>query len=110
MVRSQRKTQKKVPSKDPCLDVPSDVTPVDMPGSQKQLELDKISATDLLKAIIEHNKDPLLEPLSIALSEKIPREFSESIKSEKKARSIAVYDLEEAGTELRPSEHQKDLD
>uniref|UniRef100_A0A7I4Z4Z5 Transposase_22 domain-containing protein n=1 Tax=Haemonchus contortus TaxID=6289 RepID=A0A7I4Z4Z5_HAECO len=69
-----------------------------------------MSAADLLKTIIERNKNLLLEPLLIALSDKIPREISESINSEKKAMSIVVYGLEEAGTELRPSERQKDLE
>nr|CDJ82952.1 unnamed protein product [Haemonchus contortus] len=111
MVKNQRRNQKKVSSKDSCLDAPADVISAELPrGQEHQLELDKISATDLLRTIIERNKDPLLEPLLIALSDKIPREFSESINSEKKARSIVVYGLEEAGTELRPSERQKDLE
>ncbi|XGW11318.1 hypothetical protein V3C99_012652 [Haemonchus contortus] len=109
MVKNQRRNQKKISSKDSCLDAPADVISAELPrGQEQQLELDKISAADLLRTIIERNKDPLLEPLLIALSDKIPREFSESINSEKKARSIVVYGLEEAGAELRPSERQKD--
>uniref|UniRef100_A0A7I4YT33 Fibrous sheath-interacting protein 2 n=1 Tax=Haemonchus contortus TaxID=6289 RepID=A0A7I4YT33_HAECO len=110
MASSQRRAQKKVSSKKSCLDVPGDAISAELPGSQEhQLDSDKISAADLLMANIERNKDPLLKPLLSALSEKIPSEFSESIKSEKRPGAL-LSSLEEAGVELRSSDHQKDLE
>ncbi|PIO76882.1 hypothetical protein TELCIR_01034 [Teladorsagia circumcincta] len=80
-------------------------------GTQNaQLDLEKMSAANLIKAIIERNKDPLIEPLLIALSDKIPKEFSESIESEKRARSIVISGLKEAPNDLPPSHRQKSLE
>uniref|UniRef100_A0A0N4WF35 Uncharacterized protein n=1 Tax=Haemonchus placei TaxID=6290 RepID=A0A0N4WF35_HAEPC len=89
MVRSQRRTQKKIPSKDPCLDATGDVISAEVPGSQKhQLELGKIFvqiSSGLSSSVI---RTPSLNLSYIALSDEIPREFSESIISEKRLGAL----------------------
>ncbi|KAK6037277.1 hypothetical protein COOONC_25218, partial [Cooperia oncophora] len=69
-----------------------------------------MSAMELLKSIIELNQDPAIENMLIALSEKIPKEFSDFLEGDKRERSIVIAGLDEAQGELRPSERQSDLE
>ncbi|KAK6046063.1 hypothetical protein COOONC_16432 [Cooperia oncophora] len=47
-----------------------------------------MSAMELIKNIMELNRDPVIENMLIALSEKIPKEFSDFLESNKRDRSI----------------------
>ncbi|KAK6045761.1 hypothetical protein COOONC_16734, partial [Cooperia oncophora] len=69
-----------------------------------------MSAMELLKSIIELNQDPAIENMLIALSEKIPKEFSDFLEGDKRERSIVIAGLEEAQGELPPSARQSDLE
>uniref|UniRef100_A0A7I4Z602 CUE domain-containing protein n=1 Tax=Haemonchus contortus TaxID=6289 RepID=A0A7I4Z602_HAECO len=68
-----------------------------------------MSAMELLKSIIELNHDPAIENMLIALSEKIPMEFSDLLESDKRGRSIVISGLDEGQGGLRPSARQRDL-
>ncbi|KIH43934.1 hypothetical protein ANCDUO_26053 [Ancylostoma duodenale] len=63
-----------------------------------------MSASELVKVIIEGNKDPSIQQLLLDLSSKIPKDFKELIEADKRARSIVMSGLEE------PEEHMRLLD
>lgn len=71
-------------------------------------QLDNMSPMDIKKAI-SINKDPAGEQLLVALGQKISREFSEVIESNKRSRSLVISGIEETEAQLRPSERQRDL-
>lgn len=71
-------------------------------------QLDNMSPMDIKKAI-SINKDPAGEQLLVALGQKISREFSEAIESNKRSRSLVISGIEETEAQFRPSERQRDL-
>ncbi|VDO13923.1 unnamed protein product [Haemonchus placei] len=69
-----------------------------------------MSAMELIKSIMELNQDPAIESMLVALSEKIPMEFSNLLESDKRSRSIVISGLEEGRDGLCPSARQRDLE
>ncbi|VDO36388.1 unnamed protein product [Haemonchus placei] len=69
-----------------------------------------LSASQLLKAVLERNTDPVIEKMLLALAEKIPKEMSELMEADKRSRSIVLSGLEEAPSHSLPSEKQRDLE
>ncbi|EYB97204.1 hypothetical protein Y032_0142g2297 [Ancylostoma ceylanicum] len=63
-----------------------------------------------MRVAMERNKDPAMDRILMALSEKLQVDVSEYVDSEKKSRSIVVAGLPEANPDLRPSERQPDLE
>ncbi|KIH57339.1 hypothetical protein ANCDUO_12471 [Ancylostoma duodenale] len=70
----------------------------------------KTTAGEIMSAILELNKDPVLESMIHAYISKIPQEHAEIVESEKRARSLGLYGLPEPVDELSPSNKQRDLD
>ncbi|XGW16282.1 hypothetical protein V3C99_001610, partial [Haemonchus contortus] len=73
-------------------------------------DLRKLSASELLKALLKRNTDPIVGKMLNVLSEKISNEISEQVEAEKRARSLVVSGIDEAPHQLKPSERQKDLE
>ncbi|XGW10718.1 hypothetical protein V3C99_012323 [Haemonchus contortus] len=65
---------------------------------------------ELIKNIIELNQDPVIGNMLIALSEKIPMEFSEFIESDKRSRSIVISGLDEMQGAPTASTRRRDLE
>uniref|UniRef100_A0A0N4W6U4 Uncharacterized protein n=1 Tax=Haemonchus placei TaxID=6290 RepID=A0A0N4W6U4_HAEPC len=61
-------------------------------------------------SIIVLNHDPAIENMLIALSEKIPMDFSDLLESDKRGRSIVISGLEDGQGGLQPSVRQRDLE
>ncbi|KAK6051163.1 hypothetical protein COOONC_11332 [Cooperia oncophora] len=51
---------------------------------------ENMSAMELIKNIMELNRDPAIENMLIALAEKIPKEFTDFLESDKRERSIVI--------------------
>lgn len=75
-----------------------------------QVDYSQLSAGEIMRAILERNKDPEIERMVVALISKIPSEISETMEAEKRARSIVIHNLEEASVDLPPSSKQRDLE
>ncbi|KAK6060387.1 hypothetical protein COOONC_01955, partial [Cooperia oncophora] len=73
-------------------------------------DLSKFSAKEILYAIQQRNKDPIIDQMLEALVTKLPQEISEGIDAEKRARSLVISGLPEAPVDMRPSARQDDLD
>ncbi|EYC20166.1 hypothetical protein Y032_0022g484 [Ancylostoma ceylanicum] len=71
---------------------------------------DSLSASELLKVIIERNKDPDIQQLLIDLSSKIPTDFKDLIEADKRARSIVISGLEEPTESMRLLDRGLDLE
>ncbi|KAK6055779.1 endonuclease/exonuclease/phosphatase family protein [Cooperia oncophora] len=56
---------------------------------------ENMSAMELIKNIMELNRDPAIENMLIALAEKIPKEFTDFLESDKRERSIVIADRKE---------------
>ncbi|KAK6042077.1 hypothetical protein COOONC_20418, partial [Cooperia oncophora] len=65
--------------------------------SSSDVEFSNYSASDLLKAIMERNSDPIIGRML---------RFSTSVEAEKRSRSLVISGLEEAPPQMRPSEKQ----
>ncbi|KAK6044864.1 endonuclease/exonuclease/phosphatase family protein, partial [Cooperia oncophora] len=73
-------------------------------------DLSKFSAKEILYAIQQRNKDPIIDQMLEALVTKLPQEISEGIDAEKRARSLVISGLPEAPVDMRPSARQDDLE
>ena len=73
-------------------------------------DLSRMSAAELLKLLLEKNKNPAIKTLLLALSKKIPCDAAEVVGSEKQSRSIVISGLPEADHSLPPSERQMQLE
>ncbi|XGW34903.1 hypothetical protein V3C99_018728 [Haemonchus contortus] len=69
-----------------------------------------MSPMELIKSIIELNQDPAIGNMLIALSEKIPMEFSEFLESDKCCRSIVISFLDEMQGAAPASARQSDVE
>uniref|UniRef100_A0A7I4XYW4 Uncharacterized protein n=1 Tax=Haemonchus contortus TaxID=6289 RepID=A0A7I4XYW4_HAECO len=69
-----------------------------------------LSASQLIKAVLERNTDPEIEKMLLVLADKVPKEMSELLEAEKRSRSIVLSGLEEAPPHSLPSEKQRDLE
>ncbi|KAK6037481.1 hypothetical protein COOONC_25013, partial [Cooperia oncophora] len=58
---------------------------------------ENMSAMELIKNIMELNRDPAIENMLIALAEKIPKEFTDFLESDKRDRSIVDWKNLRAG-------------
>uniref|UniRef100_A0A7I4Z2L1 FliG_C domain-containing protein n=1 Tax=Haemonchus contortus TaxID=6289 RepID=A0A7I4Z2L1_HAECO len=74
-----------------------------------QQDFSKLSVSDLMRAIMEKNPDPIIGRMLVALREKIPEEMSDAVDEYKRSRSSVISGLEEASPQMRPSERQTDL-
>ncbi|VDP10724.1 unnamed protein product [Heligmosomoides polygyrus] len=79
-------------------------------GNTADLCLGSLSSKELVMKAMELNKDPVIAEILFALSERIPKDLSDTIKEEQRFRSIVIANLEEADAQLRPSECQADLE
>ncbi|KAK6044486.1 hypothetical protein COOONC_18009, partial [Cooperia oncophora] len=80
------------------------------PSVRAEVDYSKMTANEVLKLIIERNKDPIISHMLVALSEKIPREFADYLESEKRARSIVIAGIAESSANISPSERQSELE
>lgn len=71
---------------------------------------DNLSPKELVLKAIELNKDPIVADILLALSEEIPKDFSDIIKEEERSRSVVIVGLAESDDRLRPSECQAELE
>ncbi|VDP45303.1 unnamed protein product [Heligmosomoides polygyrus] len=76
-------------------------------GNAADLSLGSLSSKELVMKAMELNKDPVIA--EIFLSERIPKDLSDTIKEEQRRRSIVIANLEEADAQLRPSQSILDL-
>ncbi|XGW33049.1 hypothetical protein V3C99_017504 [Haemonchus contortus] len=70
----------------------------------------RMTVAELMNAITARNTDPVINEMLWALADKIPKEFSDFVESEKRERSLVFSGLSEADDKLRPSERQADLE
>ncbi|KAL6739036.1 hypothetical protein Aduo_012526 [Ancylostoma duodenale] len=69
-----------------------------------------LSALELVKAILDINRDPAVERLALALSQKICIDVSKVANEEKRSRSIVISGFPGAAPNLRLSDRQIDLE
>ncbi|EYB90673.1 hypothetical protein Y032_0216g2378 [Ancylostoma ceylanicum] len=69
-----------------------------------------LSAPELVKAILDINRDPAVERLALALSHIVSADVSKVADEEKRARSVVLSGIPEADPGSRPSERQVDLE
>ncbi|XGW11675.1 hypothetical protein V3C99_012840 [Haemonchus contortus] len=75
-----------------------------------QCDFHNLSTQELLQAISERNKDPVIDRMLKALASKIPEEVSAGIEAEKRGRSLVIAGLPESSPNLRPSAKQSELE
>ncbi|VDO24909.1 unnamed protein product [Haemonchus placei] len=75
-----------------------------------QSDFHSLSTQELLHAISERNKDPVIDKMLKALASKIPEEVSTGIEAEKRGRSLVIAGLPESSPNLRPSAKQSELE
>ncbi|KAK5984375.1 hypothetical protein GCK32_022840 [Trichostrongylus colubriformis] len=63
-----------------------------------------LSATQLIKAVLERNSDPLIEKMQLVLAGKISKDVSEFLEADKRSRSIVISGIDDAPSHLLPSE------
>ncbi|KHJ92432.1 hypothetical protein OESDEN_07680 [Oesophagostomum dentatum] len=78
--------------------------------TQEEAEFSQLSVYDIISRIEERNRDPLVAALVRALALKIPQELSRQVEEEQRQRTIVISGIEEAAGDLRPSEHQLDVE
>ncbi|EYC26409.1 hypothetical protein Y032_0010g1141 [Ancylostoma ceylanicum] len=109
--RSQRSTKPANQSFAQLESNETQTTPCPLESAVQDCEdLSKLSALELMRVAMERNKDPAMDRILMALSEKLQVDVSGYVVSEKKSRSIVVAGLPEANPDLRPSERQLDLE
>lgn len=79
-------------------------------SSSTQVDYSKLSAEELMNAILERNKDPVIEQMMMALISKIPQKVHDAVEEDKKSRSIVLIGLPEAANEMAPSAKQRHLE
>lgn len=72
-------------------------------------DFNQMSAHDLISSIIARNRDPVIDQMLRALSDKIPKDFSDAIEAEKRARSLVISGIEEPDQSLGASEKSRFL-
>lgn len=75
-----------------------------------QVNYSSLSVSEIINAVLERNKDPIIEKMMFALISKLPQELAERIEEEKKERSIVIEWLPEPASDLSPSAKQRDLE
>lgn len=65
---------------------------------------------DLLGAMLDCNKDPVVDKLIHGLISKLLQCFADMVESNKRARSLVITGLEESNLEQLPSVRQKELE
>lgn len=82
------------------------------PQGSSVLDVDyaKMTTFDILKAIIEKNKDPEIDKMAKVVLDRLPHEMKETVEAEKRGRSLVVSGLPEADEQLQPSAKQRYLE
>ena len=108
----RRSTRKSQPVSGPSVTGLTGRKDLDSSSSSTPTTVDysRLSAGEIMNAILERNKDPEIERMVLALIPKIPQEVADTMESEKRARSLVVHNLVEAPADLPPSHKQRDLE
>ncbi|KAK6764800.1 hypothetical protein RB195_024936 [Necator americanus] len=61
----------------------------------------ELSAAELISAIAERNKDPVISKMLAALSEKVRMDFAEQFEADKRSRSVVISGLPDSGSSER---------
>lgn len=75
-----------------------------------QVDYSSLSVSEIINAVLERNKGPIIARMMFALISKLPQEMADRIECEKKERSIVIEWLPEPPTVLSPSAKQRDLE
>lgn len=78
-----------------------------MTGSS--VDYSTMSSGEIIGAILERNKDPIIEKMVHALIAKIPQEVNDAVEKDKREKSIVIHNIPEADQNLPPTSRQKDL-
>ncbi|WKY11231.1 hypothetical protein Q1695_003081 [Nippostrongylus brasiliensis] len=72
-------------------------------------EFRNYSVSELLNSVLEHNTDPIMERMIIALSERFRSIAANGAEEDRRSRSIVIAGLPEEPNELPPSRRQVQL-
>ncbi|KAK6761547.1 hypothetical protein RB195_022568 [Necator americanus] len=61
----------------------------------------ELSPTELISAITERSKDPVISKMQVALSENIRMDFAEQFEADKRSRSVVTSGLPDSGSSER---------
>lgn len=85
----------------------------DLPNSSTSsanLDYSMMSVGEIMNSILARTKDPEIEKMVNALKSKIPQDLTDAMEAHERERSVVVYNLPEAASELSPSRRQIDLE
>lgn len=73
-------------------------------------DIAKMSVTEIITAIAERNKDPVVAKFIEGLTAKLPLEMSEMVDAEKRGRSLVLSGVPESASDLPLSSKQQELE